>query len=128
MGRLARLAVVAALGGGLFTVLVSGLVGCQFAIITGGPCPGCGLTRATLAIARGDLGAAFALQPFAFLVSPLFAACALGLARLYVTGTPWKASGPLRVWMGPVFAVLMLAMVAFWAARFLGFWGGPAPV
>jgi hypothetical protein len=128
MGPLARLAVVAALGGGLFAVLASGLVGCQFASVTGCPCPGCGLTRATLAIARGDLGAAFALQPFAFVVSPLVATSALGLARTYVTGQPWTSTRRLHAWLGPIFGGVMLAMIVFWAARFLGFWGGPAPV
>src|SRR5688500_12402667 len=102
MGRPARLAVVAALGGGLVTILASGLVPCQFASMTGCPCPGCGLTRATLAIARGDLGAAFALQPFAFVVSPLFAVSALGLATAYVTDRPLASTRRLLGWMGPV--------------------------
>ncbi|MBQ3064986.1 MAG: DUF2752 domain-containing protein [Clostridia bacterium] len=36
---------------------------CIFARITGYPCPGCGMTRAVLAVFRGDLGAAFSHHP-----------------------------------------------------------------
>ena len=41
------------LGGGL----------CIFSRITGYPCPGCGMTRAVLAVLRGDLRAAFSFHP-----------------------------------------------------------------
>ena len=39
---------------------------CPAVIITGFPCPGCGMTRAVFAILRGDFSAAWALHPFAF--------------------------------------------------------------
>ncbi|MBC8330148.1 MAG: DUF2752 domain-containing protein [Planctomycetes bacterium] len=39
---------------------------CPFARL-GGPCPGCGATRATLSLARGDWRAAWASQPAVFL-------------------------------------------------------------
>ena len=44
--------------------------GCPFYRLTGIPCPGCGMTRAFLAAARLDFGAAFAYHP----LFPIFAA------------------------------------------------------
>lgn len=45
-------------------------VGCLFKSIIGIPCPGCGLTRATLAFLRFDLTAAFRYHPLFWLVIP----------------------------------------------------------
>ena len=39
--------------------------GCPFHALTGVPCPGCGTTRAALALARGDVAAAFGWNPLA---------------------------------------------------------------
>lgn len=47
------------------------LVPCPFHAVTGVPCPGCGMTRACVAVARGDLAAAWGFHPFALLVVPL---------------------------------------------------------
>jgi hypothetical protein len=41
------------------------IVLCLFRRITGLACPGCGLTRAFVALARGDLAAAIAFHPLA---------------------------------------------------------------
>ena len=41
---------------------------CPVALLTGTPCPGCGMTRAVLALARGDLRASWAAHPLASLV------------------------------------------------------------
>ena len=41
---------------------------CPFHALTGRPCPGCGLTRALLASARGELGVALRFHPFVPLV------------------------------------------------------------
>ncbi len=122
---------------GLFVLAIvggcAGLVGahvplCPVAIATGHPCPGCGLTRATLLIARGDLGQAVHLQPFAFVVSPLLLGALALAAWTYVTTgrarLPLGVGRPLER-LAPIIAVLM---VALWIARFFGVWGGPVPV
>ena len=67
---------------------VFGIVVCPLKRLTGVPCPTCGTTRACLAMLRGDVRAAFALQPFAVAlvsgVAPalLLWAAAAGRARV----------------------------------------------
>ena len=45
-------------------------IGCVFRAVTGVPCPGCGMTRAWLALLRGDVASAIAYHPL-FWVFPL---------------------------------------------------------
>lgn len=42
---------------------------CPIAILTGTACPGCGLTRATSALVRGDLTAALSHHPLVLLIA-----------------------------------------------------------
>ncbi|GLH74950.1 hypothetical protein GETHLI_34520 [Geothrix limicola] len=92
-----------------------GLDICAFHAVTGLPCPGCGLTRAFVALAHGQVHEAWTLHPFAF---PLFALCLAGL------GAPWLPS-PLLT--GPRFTralrraalALVLALTAFGSVRML---------
>lgn len=94
-----------------------GLDTCGFHAATGLPCPGCGLTRAFIALAHGQLREAWRLHPFAF---PLYAVCVGGL------GTPWVATY-LPALTGPGAArilqraalVLALALMAFGTWRLL---------
>ncbi len=50
---------------------------CPYRLVTGKPCPGCGMTRGFIAIAHGDIGKAFTLNPLSpflfFLVLSRFA-------------------------------------------------------
>lgn len=41
---------------------------CPMVVITGLPCPGCGLTRAGFLLLRGDFAQAFLLHPFIYLI------------------------------------------------------------
>lgn len=60
------------LGGLLTAVLILGLdMGCIFRLVTGVPCPGCGMTRAHLAALSLDFRAAFFYHPLWFLPAPL---------------------------------------------------------
>ncbi len=95
--------------------LLSRLVpACAFHALTGLPCPGCGTTRAVLALARLDVAAAFAFNPLA----------ALGLAGGFLVAAaalPWVAlGGPLPLVRGgglpPRLRVLAgIVLAAQWA-------------
>lgn len=102
---------------------------CVFKLAVGAPCPGCGLTRATLALLRLDLAEVWRLHPLAPLISPLFG---------------WLLLRPLAVrigWVSPEAGLLrgrtltmtivavVLAMWILYAARLAGALGGhPDPV
>lgn len=53
------------------------LVPCPLRAWSGIPCPGCGVTRASVALARAELAQAWALNPAAFLLVPLATLAAL---------------------------------------------------
>ena len=106
---------------------------CPTALFFDVPCPGCGLTRATLALFRGDVGAALHFHPLVFVLTPL-AAYAFGTTLLdYVRGG--TAGPPARwlKWFGTraryaAGCALLVAVLGVWGARFVGYFGGPAPV
>jgi hypothetical protein len=82
------------------------------------------MTRATLALLRGDLSAAYALHPLAAIVAPLFAVAVLWGGWRYVTRGSVSLSRP-HLWAG---AALLVALAAVWVARFFGAFGGPVAV
>lgn len=103
---------------------------CPVAALSGVPCPGCGLTRAALALISGDFTAAFALHPLVFVAAPLVALLGLGLLRDVWRGESAPASVPPRAagWVAAAAAVLLAAFISVWFARLYGAFGGPVPV
>ena len=104
---------------------------CPLARVLGVPCPGCGLTRATLALAHGELQHALELHPLVLVLAPLFIWAMTSVAIGYVRGP--RPARPARVWLASrsvtaLASVLMLATLGVWGARFLGCFGGPVPV
>ena len=106
---------------------------CPTALFFGIPCPGCGLTRATLALVRGDVAGALHFHPLVFVLTPVFG-FAIGVSLLdYVRGG--GASAPLGIvrWFSiraryrAAWGLLALVL-AVWGARFAGYFGGPVPV
>ena len=128
--RARRALVVLALVGAGAVFVASGAALCPTALAFGLPCPGCGLTRATLALFRGDLDTALHFHPLVFVLAPLFLG-ALAVSLLdYVRGEtrlaePAWLAGPAGTRLGAGLLVLVLGV---WGARFAGFLGGPAPV
>lgn len=125
-----RALLVFALGGaGALAVLLDAPL-CPSAALLGIPCPGCGLTRATLALLRGDVGGAFHFHPLVFVLSPLFIGLLANALVDYVRGPIQRA--PRRrwntPWLGPALWLLLALMLGVWGARFFGAFGGPAPV
>ena len=104
---------------------------CPLASVLGVPCPGCGLTRATLALGHGDLRQALALHPLVLVLAPLFI-WALSSAAIGYVRAPHDPR-PARLWvasrtMTALASLLMLATLGVWGARFFGYFGGPVPV
>lgn len=109
--------------------LLQGWLACPFAALLGIPCPGCGLTRATLRLLGGDLGGAAREHPLAPLLVPIVAA-ALSRELMAPIGRAPPRRGPL-VWAraGAVLPKVLLALLLLvWVARFCGALGGPAVV
>lgn len=128
---LRRTGFVLALGGVFALIAHSGLPFCPMAGVLGIPCPGCGLTRATLALAHGELHHAVALHPLVFVLAPLFISACGSAAWSYIRG-PLPARQP-NAWFASrsataIASLLLIATLAVWGARFLGYFGGPAPV
>lgn len=108
--------------------LALGLPLCPWASLFHVPCPGCGLTRATLSLLRGDFSTALGLHPLVLLVPPaVVVALALGLGDpSSESRTPGRST--LRK-AGLVFlAGVSLLAVFVWVLRFLGYFGGPVLV
>lgn len=91
---------------------------CGFRFLVGAPCPGCGMTRACLALLRGDAGAAWRLHPAVF-PTALAVGAALGLAlHEGVTGRPTFRRAAER-WALPAMIAWFALLAALWAARVL---------
>lgn len=99
-------------------------IGCVFRLMTGIPCPGCGMTRAWLAALRLDFAAAFAYHPL-FWVVPI--AFVLAFVREETT------SGKVKRDIDIVIVVLCVLVIAVWIVRLVNpvdaglLFGGRAP-
>jgi uncharacterized protein DUF2752 len=104
---------------------------CPIAMLTGLPCPGCGLTRAALALVTGDLAGALALHPLSPALIP-FGAWLAGRELACGTGRPEPRGTRSRRGGGRLASVLAGGLVGLlllvWLARFCGAFGGPVQV
>ena len=105
---------------------------CPLAGSFGIPCPGCGLTRATLALLHGDVRAALHYHPLVLLLTPLVAGIALAGAWNLLRPPALQArpqfifsNGRAMKWLATTVLTLTLGV---WLARFAGFFGGPVEV
>jgi len=125
-GRRAAIALTVLAGAAL--LILCPLKLCFFALTLGVPCPGCGMTRAALAMLTGEFARAVAWNPLALVMVPYTGWVVSRHAAAYVrTGDAWRGVVPRRGESAAVtFALLLL--VALWGARFFGWFGGPVPV
>lgn len=99
-------------------------IGCVFRLMTGIPCPGCGMTRAWLAALRLDFSAALAYHPL-FWVVPI--AFVLAFVREEVASSRLKRGIDIAV------IVLCVLVVVVWIVRLINpadaglLFGGRAP-
>lgn len=99
-------------------------IGCVFRLMTGIPCPGCGMTRAWLAALRLDFAAAIAYHPLFWAVPIAFL---LAFVREETT------SGKVKRGIDIVIAVLCVLVISVWIVRLVNpadaglLFGGRAP-
>lgn len=98
---------------------------CVFAEATGLPCPGCGMTRATAALLRGDWHTALRLHPFV----PFFAVLGILIAAGALLTERRVAALATRIesWerKSRAAALFLAALVCFGLLRMLGLWYQP---
>ncbi len=124
-----RALTVAAILAPLFAAILIDMPMCPTAATFGVPCPGCGLTRATLAALHGHFGEAFHLHPFVFLVTPVYAFVITSLSWSYVRGSLERLPSKRASVIASVGAFIFLALVVgVWVSRFFGAFGGPVLV
>lgn len=131
MSRTARVSFVAVLAGVFLLALATEFPVCPMASTFGVPCPGCGLTRATLALLRGDLHAALHFHPLVLVLMPLFVAFTSKAVWEILRG-PGPRTKPRIEWTARgvtlVAGLLLTATFGVWLLRFAGYFGGPVPV
>ncbi|MFE0751575.1 DUF2752 domain-containing protein [Gordonia sp. NPDC058843] len=92
---------------------------CPFAVMTGLPCPGCGLTRSWVAFMHGDVGSAFTFNVF----GPVFLVLAAVTVVAATVTLVRRRGGPLAGWrdlvLGPVGAVLLGVWLTYGFVRIL---------
>jgi hypothetical protein len=136
-----RILVLGLLALPIATAVATDLPLCPLAGIFGIPCPGCGLSRASLAALRGDFSTALQLHPLVFWVAPVYVFLVGGLVFGYVRGTPPASARPEasddRAWQralllgratSAIAGITIALLLGVWVARFFGLFGGPVPV
>jgi hypothetical protein len=128
--RIRRAAIFVSVLAGVTYLLAAAHVPCGFARIFHMPCPGCGSTRAMLALASGDLHALVRYNPLApFMTLLVVVLAGQALASVLATGT-FRRVGDGTVGMVVSRGVMVVAAleVLVWLARFGGFLGGAVPI
>jgi hypothetical protein len=143
LARAPRFLLVLALLAAFGVAVLSEFPLCPMAGTFGVPCPGCGLTRATLALFRGDLRAALHFHPLVLLLTPLFVSF-MGVALWELLRAPphdaptpsaETSAGGRRIrfrasarQLNVAGAALLVLVLGVWLLRFAGYFGGPVPV
>lgn len=124
-----RLALAGALLVAFGTAVVAQIPVCPVAILARQPCPGCGLTRAAIALASGNWARAIEVHPLSPIIVPLaVVALTVNLASFVIRGRGAWAEGARGRVVTAVAVLIGVAMVAVWVARFFGAWNGPVAV
>lgn len=124
-----RILIVALVVSPLVLALLVDMPMCPTAAMFGIPCPGCGLTRATLALLHGEIRSALRFHPLVFLAAPMYFGVIGSLAFGYVRGGVEKLPTARLSKIISAFAIVTFVLLMLvWAARFFGAFGGPVPI
>jgi hypothetical protein len=102
--------------------LTNGPSFCPFKVLTGLPCPGCGLTRATVALLHGDFATSFHFHPLALpMVAVMLVMALLDVWlwwRTHRSGEVHRAGGVMdRVARTPAPWIAIGALALVWLVR-----------
>jgi hypothetical protein len=98
---------------------------CLTAVALHLPCPGCGMTRATLALLRGDFARAVAIHPLAPAIAPFVTGLLVVQAIAYVRTGQGLGTARVPRAIEQLGAALVILLFGVWLARFGGCFGGP---
>lgn len=128
--RVRRSAITLVAFSALFVALYLKALPCMFAKVTHEPCPGCGSTRAVLALLHGDLHDVLRYNPFGPAMAILMGIFGLQAFASMVKYGDFREAGEGR--LGRIVKVVFFAVAALevglWVLRFFGLFGGPVPV
>lgn len=97
-------------------VRLPGVPTCAFKLWTGYPCPGCGMTRSVLRLARGDVLESIRFHPLGLVVAALAAAVLVGGVAGALTGRDpvWRFLDRRGTWLG---LGVVAALIGVWVVR-----------
>jgi hypothetical protein len=112
------------------TLLWAKAVPCAVATLTHQPCPGCGSTRAVLALFHGDVDGMLRTNPFGpFMAGVLAVLVYQAITSMLFDGDFRRvAAGRSGKVLTRVVIVIATLETILWIARFCGAFGGPVPV
>lgn len=91
---------------------------CPTVLITGFPCPGCGMTRALFAFLRGNFVAAWRVHPFIYVLM-VYGTCFV--VRRYILRKECKNDGRYLIW-------ILCLMFVFYIYRMIRYFPGNTPM
>lgn len=126
-----RRALLTAGGLGVFGALLwAKALPCAFARVFHTPCPGCGSTRAVLALVRGDVHDLLRYNPLGPAVAVLLVVLGAQSFVSVLSHGDFRDAGAGRLGdvLKRVLVLVFVLEVGLWIARFFGALGGPVPV
>jgi hypothetical protein len=90
---------------------------CPTRLAFGVPCPGCGLTRATIALFSGEVAHAHAFHPLVLVILPVFGWALLRLTLVSAGLLSSDSWDPLARLPRAVWIVFAIALSAIWIGR-----------
>jgi len=103
----------------IFVLLHLPLWECPFFIVTGLPCPGCGLTRACLLLLQGDVHAALRFHAFAPVFVLLISMMMIATVLPKTVTEPFIQKAEMLERKTGVTLIIFSGLILYWLARLL---------